>query len=291
MATGTRGRPAAQGSGRVDLRQRPGAVLAGLLTAGLSLAGAGSAGASQSLDCPSVGSAVFNPNDGWSRLPAVAWPLDVLAIGSSSTAGVGASDPAHTYPEQLEADVEQRTGVEVEVDNAGVSGETADQTIGRLEQELAAGGHEVVIWQVGTNDAVRGGDITAFRAHLQRGIEAAKHAAVRLVLLNQQFYPGVAKNQERYETYVHTVDVLGAENHVPVFSRYALMKAWSATDGLLLGMLSPDHFHMNDRGYGCVAAALADRIADIVPRPAVAAAPAAPAAPTAPVVPVAVSGK
>ncbi|CAN5431286.1 hypothetical protein BH10PSE14_BH10PSE14_25840 [soil metagenome] len=215
----------------------------------------------------------------------------MLAIGSSSTAGIGASDQAHTYPEQLEVDVEERAGIEVEVDNAGVSGETADQTITRLERAIAAGGHELVIWQVGTNDAVRGGDIAAFRAELQRGIEAAKHAAVRLVLLNQQFYPGVAKNQERYEAYVHAVDVLGAENRVPVFSRYALMKGWSATDGLLLGMLSSDHFHVNDRGYGCIAAALADRIADIVPRPAVATAPAAPSAPTAPFVPVAVSGK
>ena len=165
------------------------------------------------------------------------------------------------------------------MENAGVSGETADVTQARLQQALIKGHYDLVVWQVGTNDAVKGGDLDAFNAELQRGIAAVRRAGVRLMILDPQFFPGVARNQDRYEGFVRTVAGVAAASSVAVFSRYAMMKAWSATDGLLLAMLAADHFHMNDRGYGCVAAALADRVAEILPRPAVAAAPAAPVVP------------
>lgn len=223
---------------------------------------AGAAQAASLADCPQ-GRAAFSDAGRWTALRTHGNRAHILAIGSSSTAGIGASDKAHTYPAQLAAFLSGR-GFEVAVDNAGVSGETADATIGRLEQAIAAGTYDLVIWQVGTNDAVRGADMGAFRGQVLRGIVAAAKAGVRLLLLDQQFYPGI-KDRERYETFVRTVDDLGAENHVAVFSRYAMMKAWSATEGLLPGMLSPDQFHMNDRGYGCVAAGLATEIARVLP--------------------------
>jgi len=213
-------------------------------------------------DCPSAGS-VFHDAGDWSPLAPHPGALHILAIGSSSTAGIGASETAMTYPAQLAAML-ARDGTTVDIENAGVSGETADATIGRLEQAVAGGGYDLVIWQVGTNDAVRGGDIGAFQAQVSRGIAAVRQAGSRLVLLNQQFYPGV-KDVAAYERFVHVVDALGAANKVAVFSRYAMMKAWSNTDGLLLAMLSPDRFHMNDSGYRCVAEGLARRIAEIVP--------------------------
>ena len=48
------------------------------------------------------------------KLPAMARavrsrkPLVIVAIGSSSTAGVGASDPAHTYPAVLAQELHDR---------------------------------------------------------------------------------------------------------------------------------------------------------------------------------------
>ena len=63
-------------------------------------------------------------------------PLDILAIGSSSTEGVGASTPANAYPARLEAELEQRTGVDFDVKNAGVGGELAAKTLERLKIEI-----------------------------------------------------------------------------------------------------------------------------------------------------------
>ncbi|MBY0297207.1 MAG: SGNH/GDSL hydrolase family protein [Methylobacterium sp.] len=185
-------------------------------------------------------------------------PVRVLAIGSSSTEGIGASSPARAYPHQLEEDLTQAwREAPVAVVNAGIGGETADQTLLRLEAALAQPVKpSLVIWQVGTNDAVRGGDEGRFRALLERGIALVRAAGSDLILVDQQFYPAIP-DRVRYERFVGLVAATAAENEVPVFSRYALMKEWGRQDpALLTSMLSADGFHMGDRGYDCLAEAL-----------------------------------
>ena len=139
-------------------------------------------------ECPATASAMR----GHEALRAMAEDGDlndgflVLAIGSSSTEGVGASAPVNAYPHQLEVTLERFfSGLDVEVQNAGIGGETADATVARLEQALRqAAKPDLVIWQVGTNDAVRGGDEAQFRALLERGIAASRRASVDLIMLD-----------------------------------------------------------------------------------------------------------
>jgi acyl-CoA thioesterase I len=65
----------------------------------------------------------------------------------------------------------------------------------------------------------------------------------------------------RYERFVKMVDDIGAADHVPVLSRYALMKSWSAKGAKALSLLlSGDGLHMSDLGYRCLAHALAEAI-------------------------------
>jgi lysophospholipase L1-like esterase len=55
---------------------------------------------------------------------------------------------------------------------------------------------------------------------------------------------------------------VGATMHVPVFSRFAMMKAWAAkSTATLRAALAPDGFHMDDEGYACFARALAGDLA------------------------------
>ncbi|KAA2236747.1 SGNH/GDSL hydrolase family protein [Salinarimonas soli] len=204
---------------------------------------------------------VFSARKGLERLGAELRrkaEVRILAIGSSSTAGVGASSPALAYPAQLQRKLAALTGrPDIEVDNAGIGGEAADITLQRLETQLAEGDYDLVIWQVGTNDALRGGDEASFRAQLARGIAAVRRAKADLVLLDQQFFPTV-KDPARYERFVNVLGEVAQTGGVPLFSRFALMKAWgerSMDD--LRAMLSSDGFHMSDRGYGCVAELLA----------------------------------
>ncbi|WP_343232661.1 SGNH/GDSL hydrolase family protein [Microvirga antarctica] len=190
--------------------------------------------------------------------------IRILAIGSSSTQGVGASDAAHSYPALLETDLESAWKENVTVINAGIGGETAIQTIERLEGALKTERFDLVIWQVGTNDAVNGVAEEQFRLMLDRGIRAAKSASTDLVLLDQQYYPTI-KDPARYERFVRAVDALGEERSISVFSRYAMMKDWASesVEGLR-EMLSGDGFHMGDKGYDCLAAQVARELESAV---------------------------
>lgn len=211
--------------------------------------------------CP-VEVSAFDANGAVLAFPkgGAAAPLDILAIGSSSTEGIGATSPANAYPARLEEELEKRTGVDFDVKNAGVGGELAAKTLERLKRALKSGWARLVIWQVGTNDAVVGVDEALFRATVESGVAAARAAGIPLVLVDPQFTLK-SPDPARYERYVEIVDTVGAKDRVPVLSRYAMMKKWGAKGVKALGsLLSGDGFHMSDLGYRCLAHALADAI-------------------------------
>ncbi len=199
------------------------------------------------------GPRLANLNSGADRI------LDILAIGSSSTEGVGASSPSHAYPAVLAEELKHQDNIAAEVRNAGVGGEVAAKTLLRLKAALKTGWPELVIWQVGTNDALSGVNEELFKATVESGIAAARAAGVPLLLVDPQF---VAKTPDaaRYQRFVELVDAIGERLRVPVLSRYAMMKEWGLKKALSL--LSGDGLHMNDLGYRCLARALADEIED-----------------------------
>lgn len=231
-----------------------------LCAAALALVGAGRP---DDVDCPASAPVYF---DDGAQLHIVSLisrkPPRILAIGSSSTAGVGASASRFTYPAQLQTDLAAAWGSAADVVNAGIGGETAVTTVARLKAVVKTDKPDLVIWQVGANDALTDLDEPLFRKLLKDGVAAAQNAKVALILLDPQLFPGV-KNIARYERFVQIIREVGEETRTPVFSRYALMKDWSdVSPGVLRTMLSKDSFHMSDRGYECLARRLA---ADISP--------------------------
>jgi acyl-CoA thioesterase-1 len=184
----------------------------------------------------------------------------VLAIGSSSTEGIGASSKSANYPSRLQADLKALWRADATVVNAGVSGEVAQATVDRLEALLRSDKPDLVIWQVGTNDAMRGEGEEGFRAVLERGIAVAARSGVELVLLDQQYFPTV-RDPARYERFVKIVSEVGALKGVSVFSRYTLMRGWAErSPAEVTAALASDGFHMSDRGYACLAGVLAEQL-------------------------------
>jgi lysophospholipase L1-like esterase len=212
---------------------------------------------------------------------AVHAPVRILAIGSSSTAGIGASAPSFSYPAQLQGALQERfPGTPVEVVNAGIGGETADMTLARLTRELDRLRPDLVLWQVGTNDALIPTVSEAdFETVVERGVAAVAAHGADIVMVDQQFFKKV-KDPARYERFVAVVERVARQRRVCLFPRYKIMKDWdrpsaatpavqavadAAGDAVQLdAMLSADGFHMNDRGYACVASLLADEIQELV---------------------------
>lgn len=222
--------------------------------------------AADGLSCPNGGLVMGEfRGDGLRKRLARGQAVHILAIGSSSTEGIGASSKTASYPAKLESDLRAAwPGATIIVENAGIGGETAPTTLARLEKRLADAPFDLVIWQVGTNDALSGADTTAFRDMVRRGIALARAARVDIALLNQQFFPGI-KDRALYESFVTAVADVAREQRVPVFDRYSLMTGWKAEgDATLLSSLSGDHFHMGDAGYACLAQVIAGDIAHSV---------------------------
>src|SRR5262249_32956783 len=66
-------------------------------------------------------------------------PLRIVAFGSSSTAGRGASSLSQSYPSRLEAVLRSLLpGQDVTVINSGVSGEDAEAMLARLQRSVLA---------------------------------------------------------------------------------------------------------------------------------------------------------
>src|SRR5262249_60079931 len=78
-------------------------------------------------------------------------PITIVAIGSSSTAGSGASSPATTYPSQLAVELTQRLpGHPITVLNRGVGGEEVDDMLKRFDTDVIKARPDLVLWQYDT---------------------------------------------------------------------------------------------------------------------------------------------
>jgi len=187
--------------------------------------------------------------------------LVAVAIGSSSTAGYGATDSAHSYPARLAEELKQRwPSSEVTVVNRGVGGETADQVLARFDADVIALKPQLVLWQLGSNSVLKGGGIAGFEASLRRGVERLHAARADVILIDLQYAPRIL-SQATHVDVLRTLSATARELDVALFGRFALMKRW--VDSGRAGqdvLLSPDQLHMSDAGYACVAHALAEAI-------------------------------
>jgi hypothetical protein len=202
-------------------------------------------------------------------------PLKIVAIGSSSTYGSGASSPAASYPSRLEAELKAKLpGLPVTVLNKGVGGEEANQMAARFDADVIDENPDLVLWQVGSNSVLR--DHPAPGEIIRQGVERLKASGREVILINPQYAPKIISKPG----VDHSVDVITATAHdaeVGLFDRFSVMRYWVDTEHMTFEQfLSPDLLHMNDWSYACVAKLLANAIVDGA-RPPTATATAAPA--------------
>ena len=148
----------------------------------------------------------------------------------------------------------------IEVINKGIGGETAAGTLARLDRDVLSFRPDLVIWQLGTNDALRNVDAKAFGAQAVEGIRRIRESGADLLLLEPQFLPKQEGNAT-YAAYVDAVRALGAAHGLPVFRRSEVMKYWLDSKQFTPAtMLSADQLHMTDASYHCLAQLMADAI-------------------------------
>jgi len=187
-------------------------------------------------------------------------PLTIVALGSSSTKGVGATRPEKNYPSRLSVELHERFGVEVRVLNRGVGGDAMAAMLGRIERDAISARPDLVIWQAGTNDVLHDDDTVDAAGVLRDGIRQLKDAGIDVILMDIQYAPEVLAHQS-YRDMLHAIAAAGIAEGVPVFHRFEVMQSWDETGVIpVRTALADDRLHMNDRSYGCLARLLADDI-------------------------------
>jgi len=95
----------------------------------------------------------------------------IVALGSSSTAGAGASSAEATYPSRLMAELARRLPTQsIIVLNRGIGGERAVDMLARFDESVAAERPDLVLWQLGTNAVLRGYEHSKSAALIHEGI-------------------------------------------------------------------------------------------------------------------------
>ncbi|MBS9475601.1 SGNH/GDSL hydrolase family protein [Ancylobacter radicis] len=178
----------------------------------------------------------------------------IVAIGSSSTAGAGASTPEGSYPSRLQALLRERfPQADITVLNRGVNGQDAPEMLARFDTDVAAAQPTLVIWQAGVNALFRDNGLSTAEGQLREAIARVRAIHADLLLVDPQYSPRVLADADTAPM-IRMIDTIAAEQGVGVYHRFALMREWHETAGMPFeSFLWKDGFHMNDWSYNCLA--------------------------------------
>ncbi|MGL4728713.1 MAG: SGNH/GDSL hydrolase family protein [Bosea sp. (in: a-proteobacteria)] len=188
-------------------------------------------------------------------------PAVIVALGSSSTAGAGASSADASYPSVLEAELRRRLpDADIKVINRGIGGQRARDMLARLQADVLAEKPDLVIWQTGGNDAIHDVGVEKFKKYTRKGVSRLQASGTDVLLMDSQWMPR-AERYPNYRIYQAAILEVASETGAGTFRRYDVMKAWadagrlSATD-----IIGADGLHMVDASYYCLGVVLADGI-------------------------------
>jgi lysophospholipase L1-like esterase len=195
-------------------------------------------------------------------------PITVVAIGSSSTAGAGASSPASTYPSRLLIELKQHfPKMSITILNRGVGGEEIPDMLERFDSAVIAAKPDLVLWQLGTNSVIRGHELGDHGTLIRAGLAKIRAVGADVVLIDPQFAPKVIAKPDA-EAMVALISATAKREDVDLFRRFEVMRHWRDVDHLTFEtFVSPDGLHMNDWSYACMAKGLGNAIAEAAQRP------------------------
>lgn len=167
--------------------------------------------------------------------PAAAAPSNslpkIVAFGDSLTAGYGLP-LSESYPALLQKKLEA-DGYAYEVVNAGVSGDTTDGGVRRIDWALE-GDVKFMILELGANDILRGQPVSKLKTNLAQIIERARARGVKVVLAGMEAptNTGPEYRREVHEAYQELAEKPDVE-FIPFFlDRVAGVQSLNQGDGI-----------------------------------------------------------
>lgn len=196
----------------------------------------------------------------WERLKR-GGALPILVLNSAG------SRPDTAYPALLEKELAARLPdrkVSVTVRNA--PGATAQEMLPILNRELAASSASLLIWQVGTADAMRNIGPDSFGEALGLGIAAAQGRDADVILMDMQYSPQTTQ-LITFQPYLDYVEWVSQNSDVVHFPRFEMMRHWFEDDRV---GFAPDSKEEKLQAYQfvhrCLGRILADTVSTMIDR-------------------------
>lgn len=186
-------------------------------------------------------------------LSAGAAPVRIVAFGDSLTAGYRLA-PGEAFPNRLEKALRDN-GVDARVENAGVSGDTTAAGLARLDW-VVPDATDIVILELGANDALRGIDPTVTRSNLDAIIRRLKAKGARVLLA------GMLAPRNLGEDYARRFDAIFPE----LAEAHGLALYPFFLDGIALRpeLNLDDGMHPNARGVDMIVARILPHVEKLV---------------------------
>jgi lysophospholipase L1-like esterase len=193
-----------------------------------------------------------NPLDVARKAVETEHELRIVAMGSSSTQGYGATNPIFAYPAQLKIRLSAALpGVHVHVYNKGIGGQDAEEMTARMSQDVKPEHAHIVVWQVGTNSAIRRYPLDKFGDRLRAGIDIGKSLGAELVLMNLQYVPAIVALPDE-EDYARVMADAAKQKKTGLFRRFEIMHSWYDDGMPYAQFVTNDGLHLNDFGQKCI---------------------------------------
>lgn len=182
-------------------------------------------------------------------------PLTVVALGSSSTTGFGTFRSGAAFPDVMKQELTRLwPSAQITLVNSGRIMDNIGGNVARLDSDVLRYKPDLVIWQLGSNDAVWRGIAANAKSMIGEAVQRLKAANADVVLVDLQYAPLVlvTSGHTRMEKIIAEV---AHEQRVGHFQRFTLMKR--AIDGGVKGLVWLDGLHNSVEGHRCIGIALA----------------------------------
>jgi lysophospholipase L1-like esterase len=179
-------------------------------------------------------------------------PLYILSVGSAASASLGESSGVKSFPVQVTDILEAALkGVSVEITNRGVDGEVAETAADQIRSEAAIKKPDLVLWQLGTNDALARVGPGEFTDVVKSTIDWLHENQIDVVLVGLQYTSRFAKD-ENYAAIRDALLQIATDEKVLYIRRYDAMR-YIARTRANLHLMESDNFHLSDLGTQCMA--------------------------------------
>jgi hypothetical protein len=152
--------------------------------------------------------------------------LRIVVLGGASSTLPGPDGAQYAYPARLEVALKQLLPTVAVTVTADIkTRQSAEEAADHMDKLVLDQKPNLVVWQAGTYDAVRGTDLEDFRSSIADGVEKIQANGTDVVLLNMQYSPRT-ESMVAVGAYADSMRWVAREREVPVFDRLAIMRHW-----------------------------------------------------------------